>query len=195
MQDLTVFVLAGGKSSRMGRDKAFLEFEGSTLLQRALTLAHEIATEVCIVGDAQKFSPFGSVVADIFRDQGPLAGIHAALKASHTDLNLMLAVDLPFMEARFLQHLITQAWADSALATVPRSSDGWEPLCAVYRRGFADLAEKSLRDGINKIDALFNVARTRVVDKTELLQHGFSNEMFRNLNTPEEWQAAQSKQP
>ena len=107
----------------------------------------------------------------------------------------MLAVDLPFMEARFLQHLITQAWADSALATVPRSSDGWEPLCAVYRRGFADLAEKSLRDGINKIDALFNVARTRVVDKTELLQHGFSNEMFRNLNTPEEWQAAQSKQP
>jgi molybdenum cofactor guanylyltransferase len=195
MKDVTTFVLAGGKSSRMGQDKAFLEFEGRTLLQRALALARLVAPEVCIVGDAQKFSSFGSVVEDIFRDHGPLGGIHAALKASHTDLNLMLAVDLPFMEARFLQHLITQARADSALATVPRSSDGWQPLCAIYRRGFANLAEKSLRDGVNKIDPLFAVAQTRVVDKSELLQHGFSNEMFRNLNTPEEWQAAQKKQP
>ena len=195
MRDLTAFVLAGGKSSRMGRDKAFLEFDGSTLLQRALALARLVAPEVCIVGNAQQFSPFASAVEDIFRDHGPLGGIHAALNASHTDLNLMLAVDLPFMEARFLQHLITQARADSALATVPRSSDGWQPLCAIYRRGFADLAEKSLRSGRNKIDPLFTLAPTRVVDKSELLEHGFSNEIFRKLNSPEEWQAAEDKQP
>ena len=77
--DVTAFVLAGGKSTRMGSDKAFLEFEDRTLLARALELAQSITPRVSIVGSREKFGKFAPVVEDIFPDCGPLAGIHAAL--------------------------------------------------------------------------------------------------------------------
>ena len=88
--DLTAFILAGGKSTRMGTDKAFVDYDGRTLLLRALDLARSVATDVRIVGSKEKFAAFGPVVEDIFRDCGPLGGIHAALRASPTELNLML---------------------------------------------------------------------------------------------------------
>src|ERR1700674_299348 len=89
--DVTAFILAGGKSTRMGADKAFVEYEGRTLLARTLDLARSVTAEVFIVGSKQKFAPFAPVVEDVFCDCGPLGGIHAALRASHTELNLMLA--------------------------------------------------------------------------------------------------------
>jgi molybdenum cofactor guanylyltransferase len=79
------------------------------------------------------------------------------------------------------------------VVTVPRAGGGLQPLCAVYRRAFADVAERSLREGRNKIDRLFDEVETRVVGEEELSQAGFSGEMFRNLNTPEEWEEAKSK--
>src|ERR1700733_6553877 len=99
---LTVFILAGGKSTRMGRDKAFVEYEGRTLLARALEVARSVTPEVYIVGKREKFGRFARVVEDIFPDCGPLAGIHAALRASQTELNLILAVDMPFVSWAFL---------------------------------------------------------------------------------------------
>ncbi len=191
---LTAFVLAGGKSTRMGTDKAFLELAGQTLLAHAMQLAGAVAGDVRIVGDAKKFSAYGPVVEDIFRDRGPLAGIHAALRTSTTDLNLVLAVDLPFVETKFLEYLVAQARATSATIIVPRAGGGWQPLCAVYRRAFADLAERSLREGRNKIDPLFSLLETRVIEEDELSRLGLSAEIFRNLNTPEEWERARINQ-
>ena len=107
VQSVTAFILAGGKSSRMGRDKAFLEWEGKTLLVRSLAVARAFTEEVRIVGDAQKFSAFAPVVEDILPEHGPLGGIHAALSQGTADLNLMLAVDLPFVEPAFLTFLIS----------------------------------------------------------------------------------------
>ena len=78
--DVTGFILAGGKSTRMGTDKAFIEFEGHTLLERALSLARSVTPDVRIVGAREKFAPFAPVVEDIFRERGPLGGIHAALR-------------------------------------------------------------------------------------------------------------------
>jgi len=194
VQDITAFILAGGKSSRMGSDKAFLELASSTLLERSLALAHALAAEVFIVGSQEKFSRFGRVVEDVFRDCGPLAGIHAALTASRTDLNLALAVDLPFLEVKFLEYLISQARMTSALATVPRAAGGWQPLCAVYRREFAASAESALQQGKNKIDLLFSQVEVNTLEEDELLRHGFKPEMFRNLNTPEEMERARKRQ-
>ena len=76
--EVTAFILAGGKSTRMGADKAFIEFEGRTLLARALDLARSVTSNVCIVGTREKFARFAPVVEDVFRDRGPLGGIHAA---------------------------------------------------------------------------------------------------------------------
>jgi molybdopterin-guanine dinucleotide biosynthesis protein A len=187
---VTAFILAGGKSSRMGTDKAFLEFAGRTLLARALGLARSLTPEVRVVGDPAKFTAFAPVVEDVFPRCGPLAGIHAALRSSRTELNFILAVDMPFVSPALTQYLLTQARRADASATVPRSAEGWQPLCAVYRPSFADAAESALRAGNYKIGALFEVVPVQSVEEEELRQAGFSRELFRNLNTPAELELA-----
>jgi molybdenum cofactor guanylyltransferase len=142
---------------------------------------------VRIVGDAAKYAAFAPVVEDVFRGCGPLGGIHAALRASQAELNLILAVDVPFASRTFLQYLITRARSSpSAMVTVARTSEGWQPLCAVYRREFVELAENALRASRYKIDGLFDEAYTQVISEEELESAGFSLRIFRNLNTPEE---------
>ena len=188
--ELTGFILAGGKSTRMGMDKAFLEFEGRTLLRRALDLVRSVTPEVRIVGDRGKFASFGLVVEDVFPNCGPLGGIHAALRSSATDLNFMMAVDTPFVSLAFLQYLIGEARkTDDARVVVPRSAGQWQPLCAIYRREFADRAERALVAGRNKIDLLFDEVETRLIDEEELDRAGFSGSIFRNLNTRDELDA------
>jgi len=190
---VAAFILAGGKSMRMGADKAFIMLDGRPLLARALELAHSVSSDVRIVGDAAKFAPFGPVVADVFRNCGPLGGIHAALRASRADLNLILAVDIPFVSPPLLQYLIRRAnTAAAARATVPQTSGRWQPLCAIYRREFANLAEQALRAGDYKIDALFAAAQAQAIGEEELMTAGFSAEIFRNLNTREELEAART---
>jgi molybdopterin-guanine dinucleotide biosynthesis protein A len=95
-------------------------------------------------------------------------------------------VDMPFVEVGFLKYLLTEAQASHAVVTVPRAGGGWQPLCAVYRREFAAVAETALRQNRNKIDPLFGVVEVRAVNEDELKKCGFSPDMFRNLNTPEE---------
>jgi molybdopterin-guanine dinucleotide biosynthesis protein A len=186
-RDVTAFILAGGKSTRMGVDKAFVDYDGRTLLARALDLARSVTSDVRIVGNTEKFAPFAPVVEDVFRDRGPLGGIHAALRASPTELNVVLAVDIPFVSLAFLQYLIGRAReAPEATVVVPRAGGGWQPLCAIYRREFAGAAETGLLAGRNRIDPLFEVVRTRVIEEQELQDARFSSAIFRNLNTSEE---------
>jgi molybdopterin-guanine dinucleotide biosynthesis protein A len=192
---VTAFVLAGGKSSRMGSDKAFVQLAGETLLTKALKVARAVTEEVRIVGDAGKFSAFGRVVEDVYRNQGPMGGIHAALATSSTDLNLILAVDLPFVEASFLKYLLSRARESGAMVTLPRAAQHLQPLCAIYQRAFAVVAEESLRNGRNKIDSLFGMVRTCVIDEDELTRGGFSSAIFRNLNTPDDLEKARNSSP
>jgi len=184
--DLSAFILAGGKSTRMGTDKAFLLLDGRTLLARMLDLARQISSNVHIVGDPAKFTPFAPTIDDIFPGCGPLAGIHAALRFSPTDLNLILAVDVPFVSPVLLDYLISRARNSDANATLARAAGGFQPLCAVYRRSFADVAEDALRAGRNKIDALFVRTSTQVIEEAELQAAGFASRVFRNLNSPED---------
>jgi len=170
----------------MGQDKAFLMLGGETLLQRALKLGQSVAGEAVIVGEVARFMKFGRAVEDVYPDHGPLGGIHAALRASSTPLNLILAVDLPLLEREFLSYMAAEASRSGAMVTVPRTRDGLQPLCAVYHRDFGELAEKALHAGRNKIDPLFSQTETRVINDQELTRMGFNLAMFRNLNTPEE---------
>jgi molybdenum cofactor guanylyltransferase len=194
VDSVNAFVLAGGKSSRMGRDKAFLQLGGRTLLARALELAGAVANNTWIVGSPEKFAEIGPVVQDIYPGRGPLAGIHAALTATGSERNLVLAVDLPFLQPDFLHYLISRARESSAAVVVPRAAGGLQPLCAVYRRSFAEVAEQSLRGGRNKIDALFREVQAKILEPEELARNGFGEEMFRNLNTEKEGQEARLTQ-
>ncbi len=199
------FVLAGGESSRMGAniDKAFLDFRGQTLLDRALAVMGAFCGRVTIVGDPAKFAQYRSsagrssegrswewepVVTDIFSGCGPLAGIHAALVHSSADLNLMLAVDMPFVSSELLAFLFAAAEDEDndAIITVPRTRGGFQPLCAIYRRDFSLAAEQALRAGKYKVDAAFSGVAVRVVEEDELTAAGFSEQSFFNVNTPQD---------
>jgi molybdenum cofactor guanylyltransferase len=190
---LAAFVLAGGKSSRMGTDKAFLEYRGRPLVEHAIALAGSLSSAVRVVGSREKFGRYGLVVEDIFPGQGPLGGIHAALCVSRADLNLMIAVDMPLLSQPFLQYLIDRARGSTAIVTVPRTDRRWHPLCAVYRSSFVTLAEEALKAGKNKIGSLFDMTQTLTIEEEELTSAGFSPSLFLNLNTPQElWQLART---
>lgn len=175
----------------MGSDKAFLEFRGRTLLERAIETVGEVCGEVTIVGDAAKFASYGRVVSDVYPGCGPLAGIHAALLHSSLELNLVMAVDLPFVSGELIAFLMAIASETDARVVVPRTSSGFQPLCAVYRRAFAAAAEEALRAGKYKIDAVFPAVVVRIIDEAELLRAGFSERMFLNVNTPEDLRTAE----
>ncbi len=197
MDDLSAFVLAGGKSSRMGSDKAFLELNGSTLLARTLRLAKAVTKNLSIVGAREKFESSERelqvpVIEDIYREQGPLAGIHAALRGTRTELNLVISVDMPFLESRFLEFLVTQARSCDAIVTVPRANGSFQPLCAVYRPQFREVAQRALDQGSNKIGALFSASEVsvRIIEEDEIRKLAFDPAMFHNLNTPEDLRRA-----
>lgn len=190
MEVITGFILAGGKSSRMGTEKALLSIRGKTLIDHAIAQAHAICQDILIVGPKETFSAYGRIVKDVFPDCGPLGGIHAALKRSQTDLNFMVGVDTPFISKEFLGHLAAEAGKNKALVTLPRTKAGLQPLCAIYRKDFMPIAEKALRDGRLKLDALFHPATTHVIDleHDEMRQRGFTAELFDNLNTREDYE-------
>jgi molybdopterin-guanine dinucleotide biosynthesis protein A len=185
----------------MGADKSFLKFGEMTLLQRAVEIAKQAAHEVQVSGPREKFGP--TAIEDVFPGCGPLAGIHAVLRSSSSQLNLILAVDLPLVEADFLKYLVRRAEAEisrqaesgdrAVMAVVPRAAGGWQPLCAVYSKQFAGAAEQALRQKRYKIDALFAQGSVCPIPEAEILQAGFSPQMFDNLNTPEEFELAQRR--
>jgi molybdopterin-guanine dinucleotide biosynthesis protein A len=192
------FVLAGGKSSRMGSgadgskiDKALLEFRGQTLLHRVLETARAVCERVAIVGDPAKFARHAALkdevlVRDVFPECGPLGGIHAALVQSPAELNLMLPVDMPFVSKTLLEFLFATAEENDALVTVPKIGKGWQPLCAIYRPEFAPSAEEALRAGKCKIDTLFRDISLHTIEAPELIAAGFSENNFFNVNTPQD---------
>ena len=190
--EVAAFILAGGNSTRMGSDKAFAPLNGRTLLARMLETARSLTSNVRIIGNSAKYGAFAPVVEDIFPGCGPLGGIHAALRSSATDLNLILAVDTPFVSLALLQFLLTRSRnSPGAIVTVAQANGGFQPLCAVYRRQFAEVAEQALRAGRHKIDALFDPASTQIIGEDELESAGFSPNVFRNLNTPDDLVSAE----
>src|ERR1700744_1188488 len=117
---VNAFVLAGGKSTRMGRDKALLDSDGRPLLVHALDLLRSLGLEPRICASRSDLSGFAPVVADIFPDAGPLGGIEAALSVPDTHLNFFLPVDMPGMPREFLRGMTAGAEGTRAAATVPR---------------------------------------------------------------------------
>ncbi|MGE5114041.1 MAG: molybdenum cofactor guanylyltransferase [Acidobacteriaceae bacterium] len=191
-RDVTAFVLTGGKSERMGQDKATLRLtSGRTLLENALAVAGAVAGQVGIVGSRQKYGTYawaGEIVEDVFPGHGPLGGIHAALSASTTEWNIIVAVDIPNVSAPLLEWILGVARSSGAQVTVASIGRGLQPLCGVYRKSFHELAEKALQESRNKVDASFDRNSLRILTEEEIRAAGFDESMFVNVNTPEEFQ-------
>lgn len=187
------FVLAGGKSTRMGQDKAALPLNGRTLLEHALAALRGVCRDVAILGKYELYGALAPVYEDIFPGCGPLGGIHAALSNSQTQYNIVIAVDTPFIMPEFLSYLAERAIATGAVVTTPEIDDYTQPLCTVYSLDFLPIAERALIAGCYKIVPLFPLGKTLVVKEAELRQFAFAAEMLENLNTPEDMERARRR--
>lgn len=201
---ITGFVLAGGRSTRMAageqqdRDKAraVLAEGGPTLLEIALAAVRAVASEVFILGSAERYRAYGATIADVFPGCGPLGGIHAALTCTKTEFNLITGVDTPFLSPALLEYIVDRALEARGKKTVtaPVINEYPQPLCAVYSREFLPIAEQALKAGRYKIVPLFASDRTLLIPEAELKQFAFTAEMFENLNTPEDLERARRRQ-
>jgi molybdopterin-guanine dinucleotide biosynthesis protein A len=190
---LSGFVLAGGKSTRMGQDKAVVDLNGRTLLEHALAALREVCRDVAILGRHELYGSLAPVYEDIFPECGPLGGIHAALAHSQTQFNLIIAVDTPFLAPKFLSYLAEKAITLGAVVTTPEIDNYTQPLCTVYSLDFLPIAEQALRLGNYKIVPLFPKGRTLVLKESELRRVAFAADMFENLNTPEDLERARRR--
>ena len=177
-------MLVGGRSSRMGRDKALLPF-GSGLLAESVARAVELAAgSATLVGDPNRYGHLGfPAIPDAYPGQGPLGGILTALKHTSADWNLLAACDMPGLSADFLRRLLDAAERSAADALLPAGPSGRpEPLCAVYHRRILPALQTAYGNGVRQVSATLQEVGATVLPVLEVAP-------FENVNTPEEWAA------
>ena len=179
------YVLVGGASSRMGRNKALLPYKGTTLAQSAVRVVRAAAGSVLVVGKPHRDGVFGcGVVPDIYPGEGPLGGILTALQQTQADWNLVVACDMPGLRLDFLHRLLDRAEAGSFEAVIPAGPSGQlEPLCAAYHHGCRQGLYRAFERGIRKIALALADIRAEIWPVPEELS------CFQNVNTPEDWAA------
>lgn len=214
--EITGFVLAGGRSRRMGRNKSELTWGTQTFLTHAIARMQQVCDRVLLVGGSAEASV--PVLEDAFPGEGPLAGLHTALLHSTTEWNLILAIDMPLVSSELLK-FITSRCVASALAVVPTVASSastdkentpelpsgnadpiLQPLCAAYHRRFLPFAEQALSAGQLSIRRLLEQGSQgimtgqgdviRIIDQYELTAAGFAVEMLMNVNTPADLERA-----
>jgi molybdopterin-guanine dinucleotide biosynthesis protein A len=176
------FVLVGGASSRMGRDKACLPFLGKTLVEHVGACVEEAAGSVTLVGAPERYKSLRfPLLADTHAGFGPLGAIHTALGASPAEWNLIVACDMPEVSADFLRRLRAAAEHGGGDCLIPAGPSGrLEPLCAAYRTACFGAIGAALDRGVRKVTD--GLAGLRVETWDVAASHWFSN-----VNTPEEW--------
>jgi molybdopterin-guanine dinucleotide biosynthesis protein A len=144
LRDVEGFVLAGGRSQRMGRDKALIEFRGQPLVGLALEKLRTVCRNPRIAGNRPDLVTFAPVVDDLHPGCGPLSGIEAALYATDCDLNVFLPVDVPLLPVEFVQWMLRRAAITEAPATIPTVLGYPQPLCAVYHQDLGPAIARAL---------------------------------------------------
>lgn len=203
------FVLAGGQSQRMGRDKALLELHGEVLIARAVRMLSQVCETVAIVGERDDLARFAPVIADRRPGCGPLGALDAVLAETRHEWNVLLAVDVPWLPAAVLRWLVGQAMGGDAAAVVPMADGRPQSLAACYSRGLLLHLQSSLDAGrlaifpaieraaaaagrgVAVIDVAANVGS--IPGLTDAERAGTA-EWFTNLNTPEEFERASRRE-
>lgn len=183
---MTGLVLAGGRSTRMGVDKALLRVGGRTLAARALAVLATVCDEVLVAsGDGRRLDDLAvAQVADALPEAGPLGGIVAGLEAAHHELVAVVAVDLPYANAALLE-LLAGRWSGEP-AVVARADGRLQPLHAVYTRAAAPLLRARLVEGQRSITRALHALRARVVEPVEWAPADPAGRFALNVNRPED---------
>lgn len=200
IDDIEGFVLTGGASSRMGRDKARLPFGEAAFFERAAAALRPLTTKpIVIVGGAGfarlsesfRFLPDNSITGVKEHERGAIIGLQTIFKNSKTSWVAILACDLPFADSNLFQRL-SDLRTDEFEAIVPVQPDGrWQPLCALYRsQACLAHAEKMIEENIWSVRELVSRIRTRRVEFVEISDLPNSERFFLNVNTPADYEHA-----
>ena len=195
------YVLAGGASSRFGRDKALVRFGAIPLVLEIAQLAQTCTAEVAVVAGAQKYTGLDGnieIIEDRWPGEGPLGGIitapHYSVATNRSaEWNLILSCDLPFLTAKWLQFLVAHACAsDKEIQVIlPQSAHGPEPLCACYRTRAAEPLKNVFDRGVRKVTQALQQVRTEVLDESVWKRFDSAGHLFWNMNTPADFEEAQ----
>ncbi|WP_026581934.1 molybdenum cofactor guanylyltransferase [Bacillus sp. J33] len=189
---VTGIILAGGQSSRMGENKALLNIDGKTVIERIADRLAAITSETIVIANSKEEYQFLGlpIVSDQWKEKGPLAGIQSGLSASKTQRNLIVACDMPFISAELGKILLEEL--DSHQAAVPEIAGRLHPLFAAYRKDANEAAERALKEDKLRIRDFLNDIDTSFLKSEELRKRGFLNEeaYFFNMNCPDEYRQA-----
>ncbi|MDI6631959.1 MAG: bifunctional molybdenum cofactor guanylyltransferase MobA/molybdopterin-guanine dinucleotide biosynthesis adaptor protein MobB [Bacillota bacterium] len=183
MQETTGVVLAGGKSTRMGANKAFLSLEGHSLIERVVAELRKAFPEVLVVGDPETYRGLADrVVADIFPEAGPLGGIHAGLTFASYDPVFVAACDLPFVEGSLASLIVERL--DGFDAAVPCVGGRLQPLFAAYRKTCLGPVTRSLEAGRRRVVGFLGEVRVCYLTEADFEGWPHFRRVFFNVNTP-----------
>ena len=185
-EKITGIILSGGKSIRMGENKAFIQIEGVPIIKRIYDLFKELFQEVIIVTNQKElFSNFDSkIYSDLIPSKGALGGLYTGIFFSSFHHSFCVACDMPFIKKTLVQYLIEDM--DDEDVIVPRTKDGLQPLHAIYSKNCVDPIRKSIDEGKSKIIDIYDQVNVKIVDEKDFLCFDPGRESFINVNTPEE---------
>jgi molybdopterin-guanine dinucleotide biosynthesis protein A len=186
MLDAAAIILAGGKNTRMGTNKALLEIQDRQMIRRVIDeLGGEFPEIIIVANDPERYRASGvRVTADIIPDRGPLSGIHAGLTVSPRRLNFVTACDMPFVSGPLAAHMIHRTGDADAL--VPRIDNKWQPLFAVYSRDCLQAITDCLEQERCKVTAFYPAVRVKYIEEDEVRRFTDPVRVFYNVNTPAE---------
>ena len=190
MQALSAAILVGGESRRMGYNKAFLKIGQSNLVESIVARLKTIFPDVFLIGnDPEPYRSLGlPVIADLYKECGPLGGIHAALVAANTPYVFITACDMPFLDVQMVACMAGKVSGYDVV--VPKIRGYLEPLCAVYGKNCLPVIESQLKCGQYKVIALFSAVRVNYLEQEEIEKLTAVEKAFLNINTPKDMQKA-----
>ncbi|MGA2502942.1 MAG: molybdenum cofactor guanylyltransferase [Anaerolineales bacterium] len=191
----TLIILAGGKSQRMGKDKAFIRFHGETLVSRILDRLEGLAEEVIVIAPRSPENlPRGVQFApDLLPGLGPLGGLYTALSVASHQIIAVVACDMPFVNAKLLAYQRDILLSEDLDVVVPSSEKGLEPLHAIYRKNSClPRVRKTLEAGKGQLISWFPSVKVHILAPEESNTFDRRGLIFLNVNTPEELSKAEN---
>lgn len=183
-------IMAGGKSSRMGRDKALLEMNGKNFIGMLAEELDCFEEKLIARGNNSELPELSwKTISDVYQDRGPIGGMHAALSACESDALFCVSCDMPFLKSS-LAKTLCGALEDDVDAVIAKAADGRiHPMCAVYRKKIASVLETQILDGNNRIMSAFEKLNVKYVS----IDFEKSSQQLLNVNTPEDYRALKKK--
>ncbi len=182
--DISGFILAGGKSNRMGTDKALLLVQDEPLLKRMIRLIRPFCATIAISGQKNDYAGFNAeMIPDLYAGCGPISGVISSLKHSSVEWNLLVSVDVPFINEEFIQYLISQIGQYDCI--IPEHKGGVEPLIGLYNKQILPIIDEMISNGDYKLMRLLSRLNTRYVDCNNLIKQ--FPRLFYNVNRPEDY--------